>query len=234
MLLLSSRMRPTFRFKLSGIFDSWFWLISLISNLFWSKRFCTWTKLLWNVWSTLLSTWVPLPMPENISPSISVILQYDQTQLCNKKGTIMRMSSLSSTAIKWHTHWKKNCRIWFLRSTHDSKLTQNTTREVQEKKRKKELLFGWWENVGKERRWFSINLGPEERITPTQLSYTQWFWLGQGGFFNKINKSKRQNTWDLRLKTVVSFPFLGFLSNQTKNEASCAWRALAEKETPFP
>ena len=129
---------------------------------------------------------------------------------------------------------KKNCRIWFLRSTHDSKLTQNTTREVQEKKRKKELLFGWWENVGKERRWFSINLGPEERITPTQLSYTQWFWLGQGGFFNKINKSKRQNTWDLRLKTVVSFPFLGFLSNQTKNEASCAWRALAEKETPFP
>lgn len=71
--MFNSRIKPTFRRRLSGILDSWFWFISFISNLLWSNMFCTWTKLFSNVWRIFPSIWTPFPIILEIV-SLSIIL----------------------------------------------------------------------------------------------------------------------------------------------------------------
>lgn len=74
MLPLSSRISITFRVRLSGILDSWFWLISLMSRRLWSSKNCTWEKLCsndahtlpcWRVglFAGLLASMLPSPAP---------------------------------------------------------------------------------------------------------------------------------------------------------------------------
>lgn len=79
MLLLSCRMRVTFRVRPSGILDSWFRLISLMSKQLWSRRNCTCLDTLLNMDDTRLSIFGALsprsPSIVSNAPSSTLIHQ---------------------------------------------------------------------------------------------------------------------------------------------------------------